>query len=151
MHESNRLQANQLRIAAANNCVAPNATPQSYKGARSQGTAPRRARSPPRETGNPQEGRETTTSYHNAWGVLLANPLSLGQPQAWEYPVSLFNGGMANGTLKHGLEMDLTQSQLTQSHLHLPQLDWSSNKEPPLLYSNQATMPVSIIFHPKLA
>ena len=110
MHESNRLQANQLRIAAANNCVAPNATPQSYKGARSQGTAPRRARSPPRETGNPQEGRETTTSYHNAWGVLLANPLSLGQPQAWEYPVSLFNGGMANGTLKHGLEMDLTQS-----------------------------------------
>jgi hypothetical protein len=36
-------------------------------------------------------------------------------------------------------------SQFTHPHLYLPQFDWGSNEEPPLLYGNPATIPVSII------
>ena len=98
-----------------------------------------------------QDASAITTSYHNALDLLLANPLLLGQQQAQGYPVSLFDGGMDHGTWNDGLEMKLTQSQLAQSHLHLPQLDWSSNQDPPLPYRNQAPVPVSVIVHPKLA
>lgn len=73
-----------------------------------------------------QNSLANLTLYHNDLDLLLANPSNLSQPQAWEHPVSLFNGGMANGTLitikNHGLEMDPTQPQLARSHLHLPQL-----------------------------
>lgn len=92
-----------------------------------------------------------TTSRYNALDELFANPLLLDQPQPRDYPVLLFDGGMANGTLNDGLETKLTQSQLAQSHFHLPQLDWSSNQEPSLPYNDQASMSVSVIVYPKLA
>jgi hypothetical protein len=61
MQTFHELQANQFRIAAANNYTAPNAIPQNYKEAVPQGAAVRNARSPPRETAHPQEGEGEET------------------------------------------------------------------------------------------
>ena len=83
--------------------------------------------------------------------LLLENPLLFGHLQDWEHQVSLFDEGIDSGTLmmqNNGLYMDITQSQLAQSHLHLPQIDWGSNQESPILHTNQATIPVSIITYP---
>jgi len=89
---------------------------------------------------------DTPTYCPNDWDPLLANPLFLGQPQVWEHPISIFDEGMANGTFStQNYEPDLTQSQLAQSRLLLPQFDWGYNEEPLLAYNNQATIPVRII------
>ena len=94
----------------------------------------------------------TSTICPGDWCLLLDNPLLFDHLQDWEHPVSLFDDGIDSGTLmmqNNGLYMDITQSQLAQSHLHLPQIDWGSNQEPPLASNNQATIPVSIITYPK--
>ena len=94
----------------------------------------------------------TTTPYHNVLDVLLANPLLLGLPQAWEYPVSLFDGGMANSTLNDGLEMKLTQSQLAhRTSIFRGSTGAPSKGHHSHIAINQAPVPVSVIEHPKLS
>jgi len=89
---------------------------------------------------------DTSTFFPNDWDPVLANALFLGHPQAWEHPISIFDEGMANGTFTtQNCEPHLTQSQLAQPHLLLPQFDWVYNKMPLLAYNNQATITVSII------
>ena len=81
----NELQANQFRIAAANNYVAPNAI--------SQDTAARNATPPSRETGNPQAGRENLEAFVSIPGtptpravpvvqVVTINPSDIAGPSA---------------------------------------------------------------------
>ena len=85
------------------------------------------------------------------WYLLLDNPLLCGHLQNHEHLVSLFDEGIDSGTLimqENGLYMGITQSQLAQSHLHPPQIDWGSNQESPLLHNNQGTKPVRIITYP---
>ena len=56
----------------------------------------------------------TSTFFPGDWCLLLDNP-------------RLFDEGIDSGTLMMrdvGLYVDITQSQLAQSHLHLPQIDW---------------------------
>jgi len=80
----------------------------------------------------------------SGWDPLLANALFLGHPQVSEHPISIFDEGMANGTFTtQNCGPDLTQSQLAQSHLLLPQFDWVYNEAPLLTYNNKATIPVS--------
>ena len=89
---------------------------------------------------------DTLTFCPNDWDPLLANALFLGHPQVWEHPISIFDEGMADGTFStQNYEPDLTQSQLAQSHLLLPQFDWVYNQVPLLAYNNQATITVRII------
>jgi len=86
-----------------------------------------------------------------AWDPHLANSFLLSQSQVWEHPVSFVGEGIDSSTLtiqNHGLDVDITQFQSTQSHHHLPQIDWGSNQEPPRSYNDQATVPVSIIVYP---
>ena len=93
----------------------------------------------------------TPISFPNSWDLHPANPL-LGHPQFWG-PVSRFDEGVGSSTpiiKDYELDLDVTQSQGAQSHLHLPQIDWGSNQGPPLPYDNQATIPVSIIVYPQL-
>ena len=93
----------------------------------------------------------TSTFCPGDWCLLLDNPL-FDHLQDWEHPVSLFDEGIDSGTStmqNNGLYVDITHSQLAQSHLHLPQIDWGSNQESPLLHDNQATIPVSIITYPQ--
>ena len=95
---------------------------------------------------------DTSNFFPDDRYLLLDNPLLFGHLQDWEHQVSLFDEGIASRTLmmqNNELYMDITQSQLAQSHLHLPQIDWGSNQESPLLHNNQATIPVSIITYPK--
>jgi hypothetical protein len=90
----------------------------------------------------------TPIGLPGAWDLLLSNPLLLGHPQFWEHPVSLIGESIDRGTFmiqNYGLDVDVTQSPLAHSHLHLPRLDWSFNQERPISYYNQATIPVSII------
>ena len=90
----------------------------------------------------------TPTLYSDDWGLFLSIPLLPSHPQGLKYPISLFDEEMANGTFtiqKYGLDIDFTQSQLAHSHHQLPQIDWVSNQEPPLLDNNQATTPVRIV------
>jgi len=85
-----------------------------------------------------------------AWDRHLANSLLLSHPRVWEHPVSFVDEGMDSSThmiQNHGLDVDVTQFQPTQSHLHLPQIDWGSSQELPRSYNNQATTPVSIIVY----
>jgi len=85
-----------------------------------------------------------------AWDLLLSDPLLLCYSQVWEDPGSLFDEGIDSGTFmiqNHGPDVDVTQSQLTQPHLHLPQIDFGSSQEEPISYSNQATIQVSIIVY----
>ena len=94
----------------------------------------------------------TSTFCLDDWYLLLDNPLLFDYLQDWEHPVSLFDEGIDSGTLmmqSNGLYMDIAQSQLAQSRLHLPQIDWGSNQESPLLDNNQATISVSIITYPQ--
>ena len=94
----------------------------------------------------------TSTFCLDDWHLLLDNPLPFGHPRDWEHPVSLCDEGIDSGTStmqNDELYVDITQSQLAQSHLHLPQIDWDSNQESPLLHDNQATIPVSIITYPQ--
>ena len=89
----------------------------------------------------------TSTFCPGDWCLLPDNPLLFDHLQDWEHPVSLFNEGTDSGILmmqNNGLHLDITQSQLAQSHLHLPQIDWDSNQGSPPLHNNQATIPVSI-------
>jgi len=89
---------------------------------------------------------DTLTFCPNNCDPLLANLLFLGHPRVWEHPISSFGEGMANETFTtQNYGPDLTQSQLAQSHLHLPQSDWVCNEVPLLAYNNQATITVSII------
>jgi len=101
----------------------------------------------PWSTQSPLDSHNTVdilTFCPNDWDPLLANLLFLGHPQVWEHPISMFDEGMANGTFStQKYEPDLTQSQLAQPHLLLPQFDWVYNKVPLLAYNNQATIPVS--------
>ena len=88
------------------------------------------------------------------WVLLLANPLLLGHPQFWEHPVSVCDEGIDSRTFiiqNYGPQLDATQSQLAQFHPHLPHVDWGSSQGPPLLHTNQATIPVSIIVYPQPA
>ena len=94
----------------------------------------------------------TSTFCLDDWYLLLDNPLLFGHLQDWEHPVSLFDEGIDSGTStmqNDELYMDITQSQLVQSHLHPPQIDWNSNQESPLLHNNQSTIPVSIFPYPQ--
>ena len=89
------------------------------------------------------------------WDLFLANFSLLDHPQVWEHPVSLFDEGIDSNTsmiqnYDYGPDVDLTQSQLAQSHVHLPQVDRGSGQEPPLPYNNHAMIPVSIIMYLQL-
>ena len=89
---------------------------------------------------------DTPTYCPNDWDPLLANPLFLRHLQVWEYLISRFGEGMANETFTaQNYGPDLTQSQLAQSHIPVPQSDLVYNEVPLLAYNNQATIPVSII------
>jgi len=89
---------------------------------------------------------DTLTLCPNDWDPPLANPLFLDHPQVWEYLISRFGEGMANETFTtQNYGPDLTQSQLAQSHIPVPQSDLVYNEVPLLAYHNQATIPVSII------
>ncbi len=107
---------------------------------------------PPALSNQPQLDSHSTVATSaflpDDWHLLLTNPLLFGHLQDWQHPVSLFDEGTDSVTLmmqNDGLGMDITQSQPAQSHLHLPQIDWGSNQEPPLPYNIQTTIPVSII------
>lgn len=94
----------------------------------------------------------TPMSFPDFGGLDLANPLLFGHPHLWDHPVSHFDKGIDNGPFTiHNYEpdVDVTQTQLAQSHLPLPQIDWASNEEPLLPYVNQATRPVSTIVYPQ--
>ena len=94
----------------------------------------------------------TPISVHNSWSLRLATPLFLGLPQVCEHSVSLFDQGIDSSpfTIENNeLDRGITQSQLAQSHLHLPHIDWRSNEQPLLPYDDQATIPVSIIVYPQ--
>jgi hypothetical protein len=96
----------------------------------------------------------TSIFLPSARDLLLADPLLLSHPQVWEHQVSLFDKGIDSGTFmaqNYGLDVNVTQSQLTQYYLHLPQIDSDCNGEPPLPYNNKATIPVSIIVYPQSA
>jgi len=85
-----------------------------------------------------------------AFNPHFANSLLLSHPQVWEHPVSLVDEGIDGSTLtirNPGLDVDVPQSQLTQSHLHVPQIDWGSSQEPPRPYNTQATIPMSIVVY----
>jgi len=103
---------------------------------------------------SPLDGHNTVPTLMflpGAWDPHLANSLLLSHPQVWEHPVSLVDEGIDSSTLmiqNPGLDVDITQFQLTQSHLHLPQIAWGSSQEPPRSYNHQATIPVSIIVYP---
>ena len=95
------------------------------------------------------------TFCSNCGDPLCAGPL-LRHPQIWEQPVSLSDEGMANGIFvmqDYGLDIDLPQSQLAHSPLHLPRIDWGAYQESPLPYNNQALIPVSAIspIYPQLS
>jgi len=49
------------------------------------------------------------------------------------------------------LDVGVTRSQLAQSHLHLPQIDWDRSQKVPFSYDDQVTIPVRIIMYPQLA
>jgi len=75
----------------------------------------------------------------DAWDRHLANSFLLSHPQFWEHPVSFVDEGIDSSTLtiqNPGLDAGVTQFQLTQSHFHLPQIDWGSSREPPGSYNN---------------
>jgi hypothetical protein len=74
------LWANQFRIAAANNNVAPSSISQSYRRAGSQGIAGRNATSPSRETSNPQEGQETPGALFPILRIPTALPRTIQPP-----------------------------------------------------------------------
>ena len=90
------------------------------------------------------------------WYLCLANPLLLGHPQVWEHSVSLFDEGIDSGTpmiqnYDYGPDVDVPRSQLTRSHVHLPQIDRGSSQEPQPPYNNHAMIPVRIIVLIQLA
>jgi len=92
---------------------------------------------------------DTFTEVHTSTTTSTPFALLLGHTQVCEYPISIFDEGMAKGTFTtQNYGPDLTQSQLVRSHLHLPQFDWGYHEEPLLPYNNQAIIPVSIIVHP---
>ena len=89
----------------------------------------------------------TPDFYTDDWSLLLANPLLLVLPQAWEHPGPSFEG-TATGTSmiqNYVPDTDLTHTQLAHSHSHLLYIDRGSNHEPSLPYNNQTTISVSII------
>ena len=90
----------------------------------------------------------TPTSCRNNRDPPHANTLLLGHSQIWEHPVSLFDDGLANGIFAmqdYGLDIDLPQSQLAHSLLHLPPIDRGAYQESPFPSNNQAPISVSII------
>jgi hypothetical protein len=93
-------------------------------------------------------------SLPGAWDPVLSNPLLFGHPRVWEYPVLIFDERIDGSTFMiqdYGLDVDVTQSSLAQSPLHLPQLDWGSSHARPISYYNQVVIPVSIIMYPQSA
>ena len=94
----------------------------------------------------------TTISLPGDWDLFLGNLSLLAHPQVREHLVSLFDEGIDSGTpmiqtYDHVTEVDVTESQLAQSHVHLPQIDRGSSQEPPLPYNNHA---VSVIVYLQL-
>ena len=94
----------------------------------------------------------TSTFCPDNWYRYFENPVLFGDPQDWEQPVPLFNEGIDTGTLmmqSSGLDMDIAQSQLAHSYLHLPRIGWGSNQESPRPYNDQAAILVSIFTYPQ--
>lgn len=89
------------------------------------------------------------------WNLLLADPLLLGHPQLWEYLVPPLDERIDSGApmiqnYDQGLDVDVTQSQVAQSHVHLPQIDRGTSQEPPLPYNNHAMILVSVTVYLQL-
>ena len=112
-----------------------------------------------RSNQSPLDGHNTMATpifLPEDWELFLANLLLLGHLQVWDHPVSLFDEGIDSGTsmvqnYDNGLDVDVTRSQLAQSHVHLPQINRGSGQEPPLPYNNHAMISVRIIVYLQLA
>ena len=108
-----------------------------------------------RSSQSPLDGHHTAATpifFPEDWDLSLANPLLLSHAQFWDHPVSVFDEGIDSYTFimqNYGPHVDATQFQLAQfhPHLYLPHIDWGFSQGPPLLHTNQATTPVSIIVY----